>query len=168
MNKNKSLIIIVITLTIAATSFVGFYSINNSKSISSLGTSTNSDSSYAVPSGLKEAAKAAVPAVVNFDTQNTSESTDSRDNRLSLYFSGSSPVYNYDQNNLTSGTTKTTSVATSVESTESEGSNLNIIVNVKTTFLANNQETTIQRAYWVKLLKLQDGSLIAYDLGVNK
>lgn len=168
MNKNIKIISITAIATITLISFFGFYSAANSSSINPIDTTPVTNNDYFVSTSLKKVAQVAVPAVEAFDTQNSGESTEARNNRLSLYFSGNSPVYNYKLDNLTSGTTKTTSKTIYVESLDSEGSGLNLTVNLKTTSYINDKQTNLQRSYWVKLIKLQDGSLIVYDLGVNK
>ena len=122
---------------------------------------------YTVATQLEQFVKIAVPAVENFDTQVISESANNRSSRLSAYFSGDSQVYNYKLQNLNSDTTKTTTKTTSIESSESEGSNQRLIVNVQTTLhLKSDKTTTKTQSYWVKVAKLQDGTLIASDIGV--
>jgi len=164
MNKNIKVISIATITIITLMSFVGFYLAANSSLINPI--VTNND--YFVPTSLKKVAQVAVPAVEAFDTQNSDESAEARNSRLSLYFSGNSPVYKYKQDNLTSDITKTSSKVTSVESLDSEGNSLNLTVNIDTTSYTKNKQPSTKRSYWVKLIKLQDGSLIAYDLGVNK
>ena len=166
MNKRYILLAIAIAISSFATLTVVFYFGREANTISPLvkiSTTTN----YAVTAQLEQFAKIALPAVENFDTQDSNESTNNRNSRLSMYFSGDSQVNDYKLQNLTSGTIKTTTKTTSVEQSESEGINQRLVVNVQTTlYLNGNKTTTKTQSYWVKISKLPDGTLIASDIGV--
>ena len=162
----SSAVIIIISLFVILTA--AFYfgrEMNKISPVNQIATNSN----YSVAKQLEQFAKIAGPAVENFDTQDINESVNNRNNRLSIYFSGDSPVYSYKLQNITSTVTKTTSKAMSVESSESEGSSQNLTVSVETRiYSTDNKSTTRTQSYWVKLIKLQDGSLVVSDIGVNQ
>jgi hypothetical protein len=94
MNRKYILLVIAIILSSFAILTTVFYfgrEVNTVSSLVQISTTTN----YTVTTQLEQLAKIAVPAVENFDTQDINESTNNRNSRLSMYFSGDSQVYNY-------------------------------------------------------------------------
>lgn len=163
MNRNivKTLVIIILAIII----FGAFYLINQAKIINPIISAQNSSSDYYADSSVEEIAKIAAPAVEDFASQDANESASSRTARLSLHFSGDSPVYNYIQKNINLSIRKTTAKVVTVRSSESEGGTLNIIVNIILTSYTNTEPSTKDQTYWVSLVKTSDGSMIPYDLG---
>ena len=162
---SSSAIIIVSSFAILTATFYFGREMNTISPINQIATTSN----YSFAKQFEQFAKIAVPAVENFDTQDINESVNNRNNRLSIYFSGDSPAYNYKLQNITSDITKTTSKITSVASSESEGLSQSLAINVQTTMYSkDNKTTTKTQYYWVKLIKLQDGSLVVSDIGVTQ
>ncbi|MEI7918225.1 MAG: hypothetical protein WCH58_02475 [Candidatus Saccharibacteria bacterium] len=168
MNRKYILLVIAIILSSFAILTTVFYfgrEVNTISPLVQISTTTN----YTVTTQLEQLAKIAVPAVENFDTQDINESTNNRNSRLSMYFSGDSQVYNYKLQNLNSNTIKTTTKTISVVSSESESTSQRLVVNIQTTLYSNSSKTTTKtQSYWVKMARLQDGTLIANDIGVTQ
>lgn len=163
--KYKKIIILsLITLTIVCVG--GFYLKNQSDAINPLKDIARANNySYNLEKGLEDVAKVAKPAVEAYLTQDKSESAKTRASRLSLYFSGDSPVFirgpEYSNPNIDKISTK----VKSIKSTESETSYLNLTITTENISYAGNDKNTSTHKYWVDMVKIFDGSYLAYDIG---
>lgn len=109
MNKNMKILLSIAVSVIVIIPLALFLISKSSED-----NSTITDDHYYVAKGLESFAKLAKPAVENYATQNTSESTEARKIRLSKYFTPNSPVYGYKQNNVDGVIVKSTAKLTSV------------------------------------------------------
>lgn len=163
MKKN---IIYISSVTILLIISIGiFYSINQSKTINPIINNPNNTATYYSEAGLENISSTIKDAVENYLNQNKTESNSVRNSRLSLYFSGSSPVYNYETKNITSLVDKTTARVLSIKSSEAEGEYPSYLVDVSVTLYSGTKSEIKNQTYWVSMIKLSDGSQIPYDIG---
>jgi hypothetical protein len=166
MNMNYTKIIVWSAAIFTIICFGTFYFINQSGAIDPMGsTTTTKTSGYDVEKGLEDIAKVAAPAVQAYLDQDKAESTNSRNIRLSQYFSGDSPVYKRELQFPNSTINKTTAKVKSVESTESETSLINLTVKTENTLYSSGYKNTSSNIYWVNMSKTSDGTYVAYDIG---
>ena len=138
---------------------------NTINPVNTVDTITSKDSEYYyVDDGLEGFAKAIKPAVENYLNQNVSDSVESRNARLSLYFTGDSPIYDYGQNIITSTITKSSGVVTSIMSSNTDSSNPTFDVIVELSTNSNNQKSSETRAYLVVVKEIGAKSYAVYDI----
>ena len=106
-------------------------------------------------------------AVKNYLNQDRTESVKDRNIRLSLFFSGSSPVYEYGTKVLSSLISKSTAEVTSISKSTAEGKDASYIVSVKLTLISSAKTETAEKTYWVSLVNTNDNSQTPYDIGEN-
>jgi len=129
------------------------------------GTITNK-TSYTVEEGLEGVAPIASSAVESYLQQDTSESTNLRNKRLSAHFTTDSPVYGYGQQDINSSVNKSSAKITSIKSCEEqEGANQCLLVDTETTLYSNKSTNTLTRTYWLTLRTASDKSTLAFDIG---
>lgn len=162
MNENilnkKTLIIgggVAVLVLILSVMIISSAPREDTKNAEDFGKLTNSG--YYVENGIEDKAEIAKNATEAYLEQNTDETIDERDSRLSQYFTKSSSIYG--QKISTNQTGEVTSVI-SCEVQES-GWCLSVMANVS---IDGNQD--ILRRYWVTLEEQTDGSFIAKDIGV--
>ena len=142
------------------------YFINQLGFIKPLTTKNEINYNYKIETGLENISKIIKPAIENYLIQDGSESRRDRNNRLSLYFSADSPVYNSQLENLNMQITKSNSKIKSINNSEAESEDQSYIVEVETTQYSDKKEIKKIQSYWIMLTKIYDNSVIPYSIGV--
>lgn len=160
----RRLIIAVGLLAICLVATIGIIAVLDSP-MRPLGESQKlSSHNYHIEDGLGKVDEVVRGAVESYLSQDPIESHPDRVARLSRYFSGQSPVYNYEPDNLGAGIQKSSSYVLSIRSSESESATLNISVRVRTTKTSHSGSQVVAQTYLVSLHELSDGAYIAYDI----
>lgn len=167
--KNILFSLLSATIILAVVVGVCYSTINKSDAISPITGSISTDCiGCSIEKGSEKYVSAIKPAVESFLNQNSDESASDRNKRLSLYFAGDSPVYDYSQENISSSVNKSSAEIVSIKSSPSESEHINFIVKVKVALYSGDKTSTKTQDYWISLSRIYDESLIAQDIGVMK
>ena len=110
--SKRNIIIITLSIFILIVIIVAAVIVN----LNNLDKSSITSDHYYVEKGLEKVAKVTKPAIESFATQDSTETAEARNTRLSQYFTKDSNVYSYSLNNLSPNTTKSKAKLTSVVS----------------------------------------------------
>lgn len=166
--KKYIITLILITITISIFFIFNYSFTNQQNEITPVKEVLLNDNKYFIEKGLEDISKVVKPAVENYLYQDVTEAIDSRNQRLSIYFSSDSPIYKNKQNNINSLINKSTAKIISITSLETESTNPCVKVIVKTTFYQGDKVNSKMQIYWVELVKIYDKSLIPNNIGELK
>lgn len=162
MNK-KYITILAVLLVLAQT--LAYYSIVSKGNI----TPVSADTEIVAVKDLSDVGTLVKPAIEYYLTQNKSDSTDTRNERLSLYLSADSPIFTRPVSNLGTGIIKTVASVSKVTLIGQEGKYENILTQVKTkSFTTDDEYTTSTDYYVVALIKASDDSYLIYNIGKSE
>ncbi len=162
MNK-KHLIIIAVALVLIQT--FAYYSLASKNSIDPVSAETNVVSLK----DLNNASTLIKPAVEYYLTQNETDSMDQRNERLSLYFSGDSPIFTNPVSNMGQGDIKTVTSVSKIALSDKKGEYQNVLVWVSTKYYTTDTDfTSSNDIYVVELIKTTDGSYAIYNIGKSE
>jgi hypothetical protein len=170
MNRNLIIISTLSSIIILAIIVgVGYSANSQPETITPIVATVSTDcSSCSIEKGLDKYVPIIKPAVESYLNQDSSEPASDRSRRLSLYFAGSSPVYEYEQQNISSSVKKSSAEILSIKSSLAETENIVFIVKVNIKSYSGKNTSTKAQDYWISLSRTFDQSLIAYDIGVMK
>jgi len=141
-----------------------FYTINQSSIINPISNIPSYNKTYSADAGLENVSQIVASAVENYANQDSSESIEKRNQRLSLFFTGDSPVYKYEQKNINPPISRSITEVNSINNIESEGIDLNLLVKTTITLYEGNITSKINKNYLISLTKIYDGTMTPYDI----
>lgn len=159
MNRKNFFIFVLSTIVLAIIALGAFYFTEQSSAINPI----NIDGSKYIGLDTKETIK---HAIENYLTQDNSESISSRNERLSLYFAGDSPVYKNPLYVVGSSVNKSVAKATNIELSDQPMGEYKIAAaTVTITLYSNGKTSEIMDDYEIRLVKTADDKYVVYDLG---
>jgi hypothetical protein len=168
---NRKLIILSISIIVVAIVIGGvfyFNTMSNKKKVETTTKPKATSSIYKVETDSLPLAKIAKNAVENFLTQNITESSADRNNRLKEYFTADSPVYGYSLDILLSNPEiiRTSANATSITGAAADAGIPTLQVKADVTSYTSSGQTTSTKSYWVTLQQNANESYAATDIGL--
>ena len=174
MNINKKTLIIfssIILLIVIAVIF----NISTGGKNSLVSKSTLYDNKYYVEEGLEGYVPIIKNSVENFASQNIKESVESRNKRLSDYFTADSPVYGYGQENVDelfykseANLTSVSNITSNIRCDDIEKGNVCLLTNVNLKYYSQKSNYSEFVEYWVIINKSAKDKYKAYDIGILK
>ena len=163
--KKYIISLVLIIVTISTVFLCNYIFINQLDTVNPIKNTVIDDNNYYVEKGLEDIANIVKPAAENYLNQDISESINTRNQRLSVYFTSDSPVYKYNQDNINTSTNKSTSKIFSVTLIKKSDEYITVKLLSKTTSYQGDNTSSKILVYWVKLVKIYDGSMVPYDIG---